>query len=203
MAFGVAWVLVALIARVAVSGTGARDRGAEALVAGDELGATVAYREAVAWYLPGAWWRSEGFHALWALHARQREEGRLADAARTLQSLRSGLFAARSVIHPDPEWLGAVDGALPGLMAAWEAEAAMAEGREAPGERSEREGWFAAGLAKDERPARGWSLLAVSGFALWVGAGLWATRAQGRSRVWAVSCAVAGFAALMAGVAWA
>lgn len=196
-------VLGCVVVRVVVSGGAAVDRGEASLEAGDELAATVSLREAVSWYLPLAPWRARAADALWMLHERQVDEGRVADAVRTLQSLRSGFFAARSLVHPDDERLAAVDAALPGLMATWEAEAAVAEGRPAPGSRVEREAFFAARLADDARPGRGWSVLAVLGFGLWVGAALQATRRVGRARWRMLGAAAVGFAGFMIGVAFA
>ncbi len=199
----VAAVVVCVVVRVVVSGSGALERGESALRAGDELAATVALREAVAWYLPLAPWRVAAAEALWALHERQLVDARVADAVRTLQSLRSGFFAARSLVHPDEEALARVDGALPALMATWEAEAAAGEGRSSPGPRAEREAFFASRLTEDARPARGWSVLALLGFALWIGATLTATRRAGRARWVALGVAVAAFAGFLAGVALA
>ena len=194
-------VVVALLARVVSSGLGAVERGDAALAQGDELAATVAYREAVSWYLPlVAPWRAEGAEALWKLHERQVAEARVADAVRTLQSLRSGILGSWSLLHPDQELLARVDTALPPLMATWEASAATAEGRALPGPRADREQWFADRLASSERPARPWSVLAVVGFLVWIGAGVRATRVSGRSRAASLAIAAIAFAGMLAGV---
>ncbi|MEZ4269749.1 MAG: hypothetical protein R3F39_25610 [Myxococcota bacterium] len=202
LALGV--VLAAVTVRTVVSGTAARDHGMERLAAGDEAGAAMFLREAVSWYLPVAWWREEAIEGLWSLHERQVAQGRLSDAVSTLSALRGGLFAARSLVHPDGDWLVRVDAALAPLLARWEAEAASVEGRAAPGTASAREAAFAATLSRETRPSRGFGLLAVLGFALWVGAtwtGLGSPQGAPRWR-W-LGAGVLGLLAFLAGVAFA
>ena len=189
------FVLASMSVRVIYSGTAALERGQEALLEGDEVKATIALREAVSWYLPFASWRAEATTALWALYEAQLGEERLADAARTLQSLRSGLWAADSIIRPNGEDKSRVDAALAPLMARWEQAAALKDGRSAPGSLAERERYHAQLLAADERPDRGWGLLidiAMVGFALCVKRGVNGSEgAQWRWALLAVVC-VAG-----------
>ena len=187
------FVLASMCVRVIYSGTAALERGQEALAEGDEVKATIALREAVSWYLPIAPWRAEATTALWALHEAQLAEERLADAARTLQSLRSGLWAADSLIRPNEEDKLKVDAALAPLMARWEQSAALKDGRASPGALAERERYHAQLLAADERPHRGWGLLiviAMAGFALFVTRGVNAPEgARWRWVLLAVVCA--------------
>ena len=111
MIIGALLVATALTARVTTSGLDALEDGQTALAQGNELGATVALREAVSWYLPlHAPWREEAANTLWALHETQLAEGRLPDAVRSLQSLRAGLRSADSIIRPN-----AAKGSLKGL----------------------------------------------------------------------------------------
>jgi hypothetical protein len=196
-------VVGAVGVRTVVSGTRALDRGLERVAAGDEPGAAMFLREAVSWYLPLAWWREDAIEALWALQARQAEQGRLPDAVSTLNALRGGLFAARSVIHPDGDWLARVDAALPPLLARWEAEAASAERRASPGPLGAREGDFAALLARDPRPSRGFGSLAVVGFLLWVGATWRGLGRDGGERWRWLGAGLLGLLAFLAGVAFA
>jgi hypothetical protein len=200
IALVLAVVLGAVCVRTVVSGTAARERGLGLLAAGDEVGAALALREATSWYMPLGWWRADAIEALWALHERQAAEGRLPDAVSTLSSLRAGLFAARSVLHPDGDWLARVDGALAPLMARWEAAAATAEGRSAPGALAERQAWFAATLARPTRPSRGFGLLGVLGFALWVAATWRGLSHEGRSRWRWLGAGALGLVAFLAGV---
>ena len=171
---------------------------------GNELGAVVAYREAVSWYLPVvAPWRDEAADALWSLHERQLQAGRLADAVRSLQSLRAGLRSADSVWRPNQDLKRQVDAKLAPLMAQWEAEDAQAAGRTSPGSLADRTARHAALLARDERPSRPWGVLAVMGFFVWVGAGVKGLNRDdgGRRRLLAVS--LAGLVAFLTGIALA
>ncbi|MCB9727512.1 MAG: hypothetical protein H6744_02330 [Deltaproteobacteria bacterium] len=196
-------VLGAMGLRTAVSGSQARRLGMEQLAAGEELGATMALREAVSWYLPLAWWREDAIEALWSLHERQVAAGRLPEAVRTLNALRGGLFAARSLVHPDGDWLARVDGALAPLLARWEAEAASTQGRAAPGTLEDRQAWFAATLARPTRPSRAFGLLAVLGFLGWVAATWRGLGREGRERWRWLGAGALGFTAFLLGVALA
>jgi len=197
-------ILVALSTRIVTSGLGAVDNGHAALEAGNELGATVAYREAISWYLPlAAPWRAEAADALWALHERQLTEERLPDAARSLQSLRAGLRSADSILRPDAALKARVDTTLAPLMARWEAADAAEAGRSAPGTLEERTAHHAALLAQDERPDRGWGALAVLGFFLWVGAAVSGLRREGAARWRLIALSVLGLVSFLAGVALA
>lgn len=198
-----ALVVGAVSVRTVVSGTRALERGQERVAAGDETGAAMFLREAVSWYLPLAWWREDAIEGLWTLQARQAEQGRLPDAVSTLNALRGGLFAARSVIHPDGDWLARVDAALAPLLARWEAESASTERRASPGPLSEREAEFAAILARPTRPSRGFGSLAVVGFIAWVSATWTGLGRSGRERWRWLGAGAVGLLAFLAGVALA
>ena len=190
-----------LIARVITSGYAALDEGARAETAGDHLRAVVAYREAVSWYLPGvAPWRGDAADALWSMAEREREAGRLPEAVRALQSLRAGLRSADSLWRPDDALKAKVDSELALLMAQWEAEDTRLAGRESPGNLEERRTHHAALLAKDERPSRGWGLLAVLGFLGWVSAALMAARREAASRRRLLVFSALGLLAFLTGV---
>ena len=190
-----------LIGRVVSSGQGALADGHTALAEGNELGATVAYREAVSWYLPvGAPWRAEAADALWELHVAQLKADRLPAAVQSLQSLRAGLRSADSLWRPDQARKAQVDAALAPLMARWEAEDAIASGRMSPGDLTVRTAHHAALLAQDERPERLWGLLAVLGFALWVGGAIRGLGHDGPPRRLLLALSVVGLIAFLAGL---
>lgn len=192
---GSAAVLLALVGRTVWSGYGALADGRRALEAGRELEATVALREATSWYLPKASWREQAMEELWSLHERQLEAERLQDAVRTLQALRGGARAARSVLAPDAAWRERVNDRLAELMARWEArDGGGSEGRAALERRHRRL------LRRDERPARGWGLLCVLGFGLWVGAALSAIASDGARRWRWLGGSAAGFTAFVVGL---
>ena len=194
-------ILVVLLARIYASGQGALDDGHAALERGNELAATVAYREAVSWYVPLlASWRTEAGGALWALHEAQIADGRLPDAVRSLQSLRAGLRSGDSILRPDEGLKARVDAALAPLMAQWEREDAQAAGREPPGTLTDRTAHHAALLARDERPSRGWGLLGVAGFFLWAGAATAGLRGDSGPRWRLLALSATGFVAFLLGV---
>lgn len=197
-------ISLTLIGRVVTSGQDALSDGHQALEKSNELRAVIAYREAISWYLPlWAPWRSEASEALWTLHTKQLSEGRTSAAVQSLQSMRAGLRSADSLWRPDSALKAKVDGALAPLMAKWEAEEARAAGRESPGELEARISHHAALLAQDERPERSYGLLALLGFALWVGALLRALSAEPPAprRLYALSAV--GFLAFLAGLSLA
>jgi hypothetical protein len=172
--------------------------------AGNELRATVAYREAVSWYLPlVAPWRDEAADALWTLHRTQLEAKRLPAAVQSLQSLRAGLRSADSLWRPDGALKARVDATLAPLMAQWEAQDARASGRQSPGELTARTAHHAALLAQDERPSRAWGLLAVLGFGLWVGAAIRGLDREGSARARLLALSLLGLVAFLAGLALA
>ena len=196
--------LGAICARVALSGQAALERGRANLQAGDAELAGLDLREAIGWTLPGwAPWRGEAIALLWDLQGQQAARGEVPEAVATLTALRAGLYASRSLLVDDDAEHARVDAALAPLMARWEELAASAEGRRVPGSAEEREIHFAATLARDRLPDARLGILAVIGFALWVGATLRATARTGRRRWAHFGAALVGFAAFLAGVALA
>ena len=197
-------VCLTLIGRVVTSGQAALTDGHAALAEGNELGATVAYREAISWYLPVvAPWRDEAADALWDMHLAQLEADRLPAAVQSLQSLRAGLRSADSLWRPDQERKRLVDDTLAPLMARWEADDAKASGRKSPGELASRTEHHAALLAQDERPSRPFGLLAVLGFGLWIGAAVRGLKQEGKGRVKLLALSVLGLTAFLTGLALA
>lgn len=193
--------LAVLTGRVVWSGYDSLAVGEEALAEGQQLTATVALRESVSWYLPVGPWRERAAQALWTLHTDQLAAGNVADSVRTLHALRGGLRSAQSILRPGEDWLQRVDAALVVLMVRWEREAAAAEGRVDPGPEAARAAWFADTLARDERPARGWGLLAVAGFFLWVWAMMTGLGRSGADRWRRLAIGAGGFVAFLLGVA--
>lgn len=198
-----ALVVVALVARIVISGYGALSRGEEALAAGDELSAALELREAMTWELPlAAPWQEEAAEGLWTLHEGQVQRGDVPGAVQTLTLLRGGLFGSRSVfgLGLSEDWRVRTDGALAPLMARWEADSARLEGRPLPGSLEERAAHFAETLTWDAMPSRGFGVLAVLGFFLWVGFGWRAAGHHGRRRWMALGVSVAGLALFLGGV---
>lgn len=200
LAVGVVFGVV--VVRVVVSGRAALERGQAAMTADEELLAAVELREAISWALPVvAPWREAAAEALWALAERQRLAGRFRGQVQSLSQLRAGWLGGRGLLGPDEGWLQRVDGALAPALAAWEAQAAQAEGRPSPGARGAREEHFAAVLARDPMPNRWASLAATLGFVAWL-LGAWRGAASaGRARWRWVAVALGGLTAFLLG-AW-
>jgi len=189
---------------VITSGQAALTDGHAALAEGNELGATVAYREAISWYLPvAAPWRDEAADALWEMHVAQLEAERLPAAVQSLQSLRAGLRSADSLWRPDQKRKNLVDETLAPLMARWEAADAKASGRKSPGDLASRTEYHAALLAQDERPSRPFGLLSVLGFAFWIGAAVRGLNQEGKGRAKWLALSALGLITFLTGLALA
>jgi hypothetical protein len=192
-------VLAAVIVlRVVHGGQDALIRGDEAMARSDTAGAMMAWRTSLGWALPG-WspWRDEAASRLNGLADSQVQSGDVPSAVATLTALRAGRYASRTFWRPDARQ---GDGHLASLLARWEAEAATAEGRAAPGDLVTRTGHFEAKLAADALPRSDDGLLVVVGFSLWVVGIIAAIRRQGRRRWWALAGAVGGFAMFLFGL---
>ena len=193
-------LFLVVVIRVGVSGSSSLEAGQTALASGDEVGATAHLRESVSWYLPWGPWRSVAMEDLWSLYEKQAARGDLPAAVRTLSALRSGVVAGQGLVRSDGEQLDRVHAVLPGLMARWEAQAAEEEGRRTPGPMAEREAHFSRLLDQDARPQRGWGLLAVLGFGLWIGGGIYATGKDGAERIRPLVASVGGLVLFLVGL---
>jgi hypothetical protein len=196
-------IVLAMMVRTGCSGASALEEGRARLEAGDETMAAHHFREALAWYLPVAPWREDAADALWAMYERQAEAGRLQEAVQSLSMLRSGILAGRSIVSPDTTLREKVEEHLAPLMARWEAQAAAREGRQHPGPLAEREVHFAEILSQDTLPHRGFGLLALFGFVLWLVMAWRATSAEGRERFKRLGFAAVGFILFLIGLSQA
>src|SRR5262249_29578979 len=78
------------------------------------------------------------------------------------RAIRSSILATRSFYTPFPARLEAANQRIAALMA--------------EGDAPEKRAWHLALLEKDESPSLPWTLLALAGFAAWVGGGFWFAR---------------------------
>jgi hypothetical protein len=93
-----------------------------------------------------------------------RDQGRAggADALAAWRELRSAILATRSIYTPERALLDEANQQIAALSAAAEPDTR--------GPLAERQAWHAARLAQDDAPAIGWTLVALAGLALWIGA---------------------------------
>jgi hypothetical protein len=87
------------------------------------------------------------------------EAGR-AGSLQAWQEVRSAILATRSFYTPHPQLLEEANGAIAQLMAE----------RDSKGSLEARKSWHAARLAEDHAPSVGWSVVAILGLFLWIGA---------------------------------
>jgi len=200
----IACLALAVVGRVMVSGPAALERGDAALAAGDHLGASQSWREAVSWVLPvGASWREEAMERLDSLSVDRVSAGDLSGAVMALSSLRSGILAGHGLLRPDSDRLVDIDVRLADLLAQWEAQDAQRHGRTIAQDREARVALYAGRLAADPRPDRAMSFLSMLGFIVWIVSALKAAglESASRRRWWVL--AVLGVSAMLAGVAFA
>ena len=188
--------VVVLLIRVGVSGQRSLEAGEAALERGETLAAVASLRTSMGWYLPFAPWRGAAADRLWELHEAQVKAGDVPGAVQSLSALRSGIISTWGLVHTDTDELERVHGALPGLMAQWELDAAAEEGREVPGSLEERTSHYLDILRRETRPLRGWGVLALVGFGLWLIAAWRATERAAGAR-WRHLAASAGGLLLM------
>jgi hypothetical protein len=100
--------------------------------------------------------------ALSALAEAGRAMGQNPGALAAWQEVRSAILATRSFYTPHPQLLDEANAAIAQLMAE----------RDAPtrGSLETRKSWHAAKLAEDEAPSVGWSVIAILGLFVWIGA---------------------------------
>lgn len=151
------WVKVRLEAGAALERAQAlEERGSTQL-------AIVVYRHTIRWYSPGSAPVEAAVERLWAL-GKELEEKDPATALSAYRALRSGLLAIRSLWDPYADRIPPANDRIAALMA-------VAESRDGtPGEAAlaASEAHHRALLDTDHAPHRGWSLLAVLAFLLWV-----------------------------------
>lgn len=163
------FVLGVVVTRAVWQGGAALDRGDDALAAGDKEGAVRWWRRAARWYVPLAPHVGEAYDRLEALALAAEQAGDRPTALAAWQGIRGSILATRSVYVPFEERLEPANRKIAALMAAWDAEVNPAPAGEA---------WHLAVLEQDEAPSVGWTLLALLGFATWLGgAALFAWRA--------------------------
>lgn len=164
-----AWVgLVLLGLGVAVVRVwvGARDEfaaGVDAEARGELAVATVHYRRAVAWHLPGHRVGPDALDHLERIALQAESSGDFDLALLAWRSARAGILSARSFYTPHAGRLGAAEDKIAFFMAAQDPPPVDVGKGQDQVRREHR-----ALLANHARPQPGWALLAIAGLALWV-----------------------------------
>lgn len=171
-----ALLLVALVGAGVVAtraiweGRSALAEGERARERGDAAEATRRFRRAARWYVPGAPHVRQAYDRLEAMAEAAETRGALDEALAAWRGVRGSILATRTAYTPFDERLESADRHIARLMAALEDDSLDRD-------ESEREAWHRDRLARIEAPSRAWTLVALCGLGLWVGAGiLFATR---------------------------
>lgn len=162
MAAGVLLLLAALIARMLF---GAQREVAAAAVARDPAERALHLRRAMAYYLPGNPWVRQAHDGLLEQARRARRLGDGRTALQSFRELRSAILALRGATRPYAGSLPEINSAIAELTA--RDPAAAPSLRTAAGQRR-----HLARLGHPPAPHRGFVLLALLGFGLWVGGGV-------------------------------
>jgi hypothetical protein len=193
------FALAVMAMRVLWDGRQALLAGDAALAANDVKAAITSWRRAARWYAPGAPHVAAAYERLEELAVAAEGHGDDEVALEAWRAIRSSALSTRSFFSPFETERLAADARIAVLMA------------KADGGGEAKRAWHAAALARDEAPNVAWTLMALAGFAAWVGGGFWlATHGWTREDVLVKRTAarsalaiVLGLAAWMVGLALA
>jgi hypothetical protein len=160
----VAVCLGVVVTRAIWQGRSALARGDVAAAAGRHREAIEEWGRAARWYLPGAPHVGRAYDRLEALARAAEARGERDIALAAWRRVRGSILATRSFYTPHAARLAPANRRIAALMAAVEGAAADPGRSEA-----ERAAWHLQLLDRSPGPSVGWSLLALVGFALWLG----------------------------------
>lgn len=185
-----------VVTRAVWDGYAALAEAQAAVDRGDLADAVAWYRRAARWYVPGAPHVARAYDRLEAIAREAERNGDIDTALAAWRGIRSSILATRSVYTPFAERLDPANRRIAALMA--EVEGPSAD----PGaSAAEREAWHYDLLRRDDAPSVAWSLVALAGFAMWVGGGLWfALRAVTPDDKWVGRVAARSGIAIAAGL---
>lgn len=166
-----------IITRAILEGRSALSKGDKAQAAGDPDGAIRWWRRAARWYVPMAPHVSSAYDRLETLAnaaeakaksaktpAESRAHRRIALAA--WRGIRGSILSTRSFYTPFADKLEPANERISGLMALQEGDKAA---KKVLVERAE---WHYEQLKRDDSPSVFWSIIALLGFATWIGGGV-------------------------------
>jgi hypothetical protein len=156
-----------VVTRAVWEGRAALRAGDAALADGDPHEAVAWYRRAARWYVPLAPHVGDAYDRLEDLAEAAEGSGDVELALAAWRAVRGSILATRSVYTPHADRLDPANQRIAALMA-------RVEGPQADPGKSEaqRRDWHYALLARDEAPSVPWSIVALLGFAMWLGGGV-------------------------------
>jgi hypothetical protein len=157
-----------VVTRAIVEGRRALSAGDDALVDGDTDEAIAQWRRAARWYVPLAPHVGDAYDRLEQLARDAEARGDRDTALAAWEGIRGSIKATRSFYTPHSDRLEPANRRIAALRAATPEDA-----RAAPDQtEAQRTAWHYDLLARDDGPSLGWSILALLGFATWIGGGL-------------------------------
>ena len=159
-----------IVTRVFWDGRQALAAGDAAMLRQDTTEALVQWRRAARWYAPGAPHVEAAYRRMEELARAAEGRGDEALALEAWRGVRSSSLATRSFYTPYADRLAAANQRIAELMAKQELAADKSK------DLGERRALHLGFLERDDAPSVGWSLLALLGFAAWVGGGFWFAR---------------------------
>jgi hypothetical protein len=156
-----------IVTRVFWDGRQALAAGDAAMQRQDTTEALVMWRRAARWYAPGAPHVDAAYRRMEELARAAEARGDDTLALEAWRGIRSSSLATRSFYTPFVDELGAANQRIAELMA--RQEVAADHGKDL----AERRALHLGFLERDDAPSLGWSVLALAGFAAWVGGGFW------------------------------
>lgn len=172
VALVVACALGVVVTRAVYDGRRALAEGDAAMARGDAAEALTWWRRAARWYVPLAPHVVDAYDRLQTLAEAADEQHDRKTALDAWRAIRSSALATRSFYTPFPARLAAADARIAVLMA--EEEVALDAGKR--GQEGEIQAFHLTLLERDDAPSVPWTLIALGGFAAWVGGGFWFAR---------------------------
>lgn len=165
-----------VVIRAFFEGRSALSDGDAALERGELREAVSRWRRAARWYVPLAPHVDDAYRRLESLAADAEAKGDIDTALMAWRGVRGSILATRSFYTPHSERLAPANRRIAALMARQEADSPPAvapeQGTDEAGNRIGTEAWHYRLLTRDDSPSVFWSIVALLGFATWIGGGL-------------------------------
>lgn len=194
VAWGAALALALLalaVTRVVASSRTELAAAEQALARGERVLALDAFERAARMSIPGLRSARRALERLEELGDGAAAAGDEAGARAAYEAARRAILGRRALGVPEPARLERINARLAALLARADRD---------PSDEATRRQWHAARLAQSDAPRAGFALLAVLGFALWVGGGVTLALRPARARYWAALAVGGGLALWLLGV---